>query len=167
MIVYLDMDGVLADFDRKTIELIGKRLRDFPTSQSGWDAISDYKHIYSILDPMPDAHELVNGILYYQSIHKFDVGILTAIPKLGRIPDAQVHKQQWISKYFPELLPNFNIGPHAIDKQNHCKPGDVLIDDSHLNIPQWLEKGGYGIFHENAVSSLNSLRSYLESRYGP
>ena len=41
-----------------------------------------------------------------------------------------------------------NIGPFFRDKQNWCKPGDILIDDKWTNIEQWYAKGGIAIFHE-------------------
>lgn len=164
--VYLDMDGVLADFDKKAIELVGKRLYDFPTSKEGWDAINHVPEIYSLLEPMPDADELVNGVFQLQSDYDycFNVGVLTAIPKIGRIPDAKIHKREWIRNYYPALLMDFNIGPHAVDKQKHCRPGDVLIDDSGMNIPQWNNAGGYGILHTSAVISLVKLEDYLKNK---
>lgn len=162
MIVWLDMDGVLADFDKKSIELIGKRLSDFPDSASGWAAMNTHKDIYSILEPMPDAKDLVVGIKQLTEKHGFKVGVLTAIPKFGRIPDAEIHKKKWIDKYYPHLLDNFRIGPHAVNKQEHCIPGDVLIDDSTMNIPQWNARGGFGILHTSAAQSLSILDKYLK-----
>lgn len=162
--VYLDMDGVLADFDKKTIELIGKRLRDFPTSKDGWDAINHVPEIYSLLEPMPDADELVAGVFQLQQLYRFNIGVLTAIPRIGRIPDAKIHKRNWIEIYYPKLLRDFNIGPYAVDKQKHCRKGDVLIDDSEKNIPQWNDAGGYGILHTSAEKSLAELEQYLRNK---
>jgi 5'(3')-deoxyribonucleotidase len=164
--LYLDMDGVLADFDKKSIELLGKRLKDFPDSQSGWAAMIQHQNIYDILDPMPDARDLVNGVFDIRETFDFEIAILTAIPRVGSIPDARLHKRQWILRHFPELIFNFNIGPHAKHKQFHARAGDVLIDDSELNIPQWIDKGGYGILHTSAEDSLMKLELYLKSLAG-
>jgi hypothetical protein len=166
MIIYLDMDGVLANFDSKSIELIGKPLKSFPTSLLGWMQMEKHQNIYAILDKMPDADELVDGVFALAAKHDCTVGVLTAIPWLGRIPLATQHKQEWLAEKFPQypdLLTNFNIGPHARDKQNHCKPNHVLIDDSHLNIPQWIAKGGCGILHTQAKLTLPILKTHLES----
>jgi len=110
-----------------------------------------------MLEPMCDANELVKGVFEFAIQYGYNVGVLTAIPKLGRLPDCVAHKQEWLAEHFPVLTHNFNIGPHAIDKQLHAKPGDVLIDDSHLNIPQWEAAGGIGILHRNASDSLVQL----------
>ncbi len=159
--VYLDMDGCIPDFDSKTIELIGKRLRDFPDSASGWAAMENHKDIYSLLDKMPDADELVYGVQRLSYEFNFEIGVLTAIPKIGRIPLARQHKREWLKKHYPFLLENFQIGPHAEHKQFHCVPGDVLIDDSEMNIPQWNDRGGCGILHIDAKTSLEQLNRYL------
>lgn len=158
------MDGVLADFNSKTLQLIGRSLDSFPDSKSGWDAMKDYPHIYSLLEPMPDAFELVEGCREYWSKRfpaEYQLGVLTAIPKIGRIPDAKLHKRAWIAKYFPDLLINFNIGPHAVHKQLHCRVGDVLIDDKELNIKQWNGMGGVGFFHKNAAETLHEMSKVL------
>jgi 5'(3')-deoxyribonucleotidase len=164
--VYVDMDGVIADFDKKTKELIGKSLDEFPTSAEGWAAMNNHKDIYSLLEPMPDALELIEGILDLRKIYDFRLEVLTAIPKIGRIPTAKQDKVYWIEKHFPGIFDQFNIGPNAEHKQYHCVTDDVLIDDSVQNIPQWNSKGGLGILHTRASDSLLELYGYLSGKYG-
>src|ERR1035437_3196515 len=165
MKIYLDMDGVIADFDKRAKSILGGRsLKSFATSEEGWNALGDYKYnMYLLLDPMPDAHLLVAGVFDLAKKHNSSVGVLTALPKFNRVPLSEQHKKEWLSKHFPELLQDFNTGPHAVDKQNHCKTGHVLFVDSKLTIPQWNAKGGKGILHNNAVDSLSELTQYLES----
>jgi len=159
--VYLDMDGVLADFDRFVLEKTGRLFGSYEHSQDAWNSINSHKDIYMHLEPMSDAQELVNGVFKLKEVYGFRVGVLTAIPKIGRIPDAKHHKIYWILKHFPELSRNFNIGPHAEHKQYHCRVGDVLIDDAERNIPQWNSKDGFGILHKTAEKSLEELNRYL------
>lgn len=162
--ILLDMDGVLTSFDTYVKGILGRPLRSFPTSSAGWRALGDYKNsLYLVLDPMPDAAELVEGAYALSKDYGCTLGVLTAVPKEGTVPLAEAHKREWLARYFPILLSDFNIGPHAVDKQNHCKVGDVLIDDSELNIPQWNAKGGKGILHTDAKTSLFELKTYLET----
>jgi len=161
--VYLDMDGVLADFDNKSIELIGKRLRDFPDSMSGWAAMEKHQNIYRILDRMPDSDALVCGVMMLARQCGFSVAVLSAIPKFGRMPSAKSDKKKWLAEHYPHLLHDFNIGPWAQDKYKHANPGDVLIDDSELNVPQWNDAGGFGILHIDAKTSLQKLKDYLHA----
>jgi 5'(3')-deoxyribonucleotidase len=168
MIVYLDMDGVLADFDRYMIDVFGVPFNHISKmSEDRWALISDRcQDLYSHLQPMPDAEILVDGVLKLCDSNGYSVGVLTAIPKYGRIPNAEQHKREWLLDRWPNLLYNFNIGPYAIDKQKHARPGHVLIDDSHLNIPQWNAAGGIGILHTSAADSLIKLNAHLETLHG-
>ena len=163
--IYLDMDGVLADFDSAVKNLLGKSLHDFPTSQEGWDAMEPYKEtFFSSLEPMPDAFDLVEGVTAYASMRGMNVAVLTAVPRLNRFPGVHIDKREWIRMYFPMLYNDFNIGPYAVHKQLHCYPGDVLIDDNIKNIDQWNDVGGFGIYHTSATESLALLRKHLEKQ---
>ncbi len=162
--VYLDMDGVLADFDKKVSEIFGKNLKSFSTSAEAWLAIDNHiPDIYSLLEKKEDADVLVDGVFDLQSIHNynFGIGILTGIPRLTSIPNAKRHKREWILKHYPELIFDFNIGPYSQHKQYHARAGDVLIDDNEKNIDQWAKMGGYGILHVTASNSLDVLNKYL------
>jgi hypothetical protein len=39
------------------------------------------------------------------------------------------------------------FGPYAEDKQRHCTPGDILIDDKLSNCEQWQAQGGWAIHY--------------------
>lgn len=163
--IFLDMDGVLADFDAKIVELLGVKLGSFSTSAAGWDAIAPYKHeLFSQLEPMPDAYELYDGVRELAYTNKMDVAVLTAIPKYGRMPYARIQKYEWIQDFFPEIGHRFNIGPYAEHKQLHCIPGDILIDDNLMNIEQWNSVGGFGIYHTSALDSLKQLEAILNAK---
>lgn len=165
--IYLDMDGVLANFDAEMIRTFGKHFDEIGTDAiSRWDIISNHvQDVYARLAPMPDADALVAGVCEACVRYDYTPAILTAIPKYGRIPDAVPHKKEWIRTRWPILHKNFNIGPHAVDKQNFAKPGHILIDDSHLNIPQWNAAGGFGILHTSAAQSLEQLNRFLEEQH--
>lgn len=169
MIIFLDMDGVLADFNGAMIKHFG-----VPFDQVGggdakerWRLISsELPDVYANLDTLPDADALVAAVTEVCVEYDAIPGILTAIPKYGRLPNAQKHKYEWTRVRWPHLCKNFNIGPFAVDKQKHARPGHILIDDSELNIPQWQACGGYGILHVSAENSIQQLKQYVEEKYG-
>ena len=160
--IYFDLDGVLADFDTYCVSLIGRSLNSFPDSQSGWDALGDNKlDMYLHLPIMKDAEIIVSEVFLAAKHTGYNVGVLTALPKYGRVPNAKKHKKEWLMKYFPLLLTDFNIGPWAEDKQKHCVLGDILIDDHELNISQWYSRGGVGIHHTSVNDTLDQLYRLL------
>ena len=161
--IFLDMDGVLCDFESHYMQLTGKDFHSFEHRQEGWDFIEPYKEVFfETMPTMPDTYDLVDGVEELAEQYNCTVAILTAVPKIGRIPTARIQKYNWINGYFPQFSCTFNIGPHAQHKQFHCIPGDILIDDSPKNIPQWNDVGGFGILHSSAVDSLARLKLHLE-----
>lgn len=149
--IYLDMDGVLADFNRGVTELCHMKPVDQGHSTKEetdalWNAVRKVPHFYDQLKPVPGAIEM------YQRLHKQygnKVEILTGIPKpKRRIDDAAEDKIQWAHRILsPELKVNI---VYREQKPLYCHgKEDILIDDYEKNIQEWNEKGGTGIlFHK-------------------
>lgn len=150
--IYLDMDGVLVNFDKKFQE-------HFPGVHEDDDWLWEdlYKvcpDIYLTAEPMPDMNELLKYVWMF-GYKK----ILTAIPKRWSWPKVTDHKRQWIARHIPSI-PHTEVcfGPYAEDKQYHCKGShDVLIDDKERNILQWRARGGTGILHTSAADTIKQL----------
>jgi hypothetical protein len=49
------------------------------------------------------------------------------------------------------------FGPYSKDKHQHCRPGDILIDDRSSNIEEWQAAGGIAIHHKNIDTTLQEL----------
>jgi hypothetical protein len=155
------MDQVLANFDLEIKRRFGRSFEYLgDTAQDRWDLIGTNCHeLYAHLESMPDADELVSGVLEFCSRRNLRVGVLTAIPTLLPLQEAVQHKKDWIRARYPELLPCFNIGPLSRDKQKFARLGDILIDDRPLNILQWDIAGGIGIQHFTAEQTLYKLNN--------
>ena len=63
---------------------------------------------------------------------------------------------KWVHRYFGDDV-DVRFGPFAIDKQFHCTPGAILIDDKPKNIEQWNARGGCGILHTSAKNTIDYL----------
>lgn len=118
--VYFDMDGVLADYLRKAIEL--KLPEQYLKTLPG---------IYETFEILPGAKEAVA----YAFELGFDVWALTKPPKEN--PSAATDKLRWIWRHFPEIGEQVIITP---DKGAVGKPGDFLIDDH----PHWANANNFG-----------------------
>jgi 5'(3')-deoxyribonucleotidase len=151
--IFLDMDGVVADFDTFAEELLGREIGWGDTTQDlsaeEWLRLASVDRLYYQLPLMPDATKLV---AYVKSLStRFQIGFLTAIPRRTTIPSARADKQAWVDKYFPGM--RMDIGPFSHDKHKWCSPGDILVDDRPSNIREWNAAGGIAIYHTGDVNA--------------
>tara|TARA_R110000868_G_scaffold243292_1_gene499218 strand:- start:2057 stop:2557 length:501 start_codon:yes stop_codon:yes gene_type:complete len=163
--IFLDMDGVVADFDTFASNLLGRPVgwhdskHDLTTEE--WAKLSSVDRLYYQLPLMPDATKLV---AYVKSLStRFQIGFLTAVPRRTTMPSARDDKQAWVDKYFPGM--RMDIGPYSHDKQKWCTPGDILVDDRPSNIAEWKAAGGIAIYHtgdvDGTIKELNRIISYI------
>lgn len=159
-IIYLDLDGVLADFDSSVKRHTGK----YPHEQSDdemWKSVEKDEHFYSKLDKMSGADKFYTDILAMATNHGFTVKILTAIPRKSTMPEAGPDKIKWVKKNFGNI--DVVLGPYSRDKWKHAQPGDILIDDRKSNIDEWKKKGNaIGILYKNANDALSDLKSIIK-----
>ena len=161
--IYIDMDGVVADFDSYVSALLGRPIGWGATqdlTDVEWERLASVDRLYFQMPLMPDATKL---IAYIKSLStRFHVQFLTAVPRRSTIPSAKDDKQAWVNKYFPGM--RMDIGPYSHHKQKWCKPGDILIDDRPSNIEQWTAVGGIAIYHtgdvDASIKRLNEVISY-------
>lgn len=162
--VYLDLDGVLADFDKRAMELLdGRRPRDYEDQEGAealWEKLYTHGDFFESLEPMPDAFDLLEGVMDLG----FHPTILTGIPKREGGPgavNAELGKREMVRRNFGERYRV--IACRSKDKRLHMeKPGDVLIDDWHKYMPLWKKHGGHFILHTSADDSLSKLKAYKE-----
>lgn len=144
--IYLDMDGVVADFNKFASDLLGREVHwnEKDLTPEEWNRLAAIDNMYAKLPLIKESTRLVAMAKSFQT--RFYVEFLTAIPRETTMPSAQDDKREWLMRYYPGI--KMNIGPFSRDKQNWCKPGDILVDDKWTNIEQWYAKGGIAIFHE-------------------
>lgn len=165
-VVYLDVDGVLADFEGKAFELFGNQWKP-EIDKPEWGRFQEYPNLYAILEPFPDAKRLYEGCVKLTR-NENNVKCLTALPNRARhhFPDAAKDKIEWINKHISKDLRVY-FGPFAIDKQHHAKTKqDVLIDDMQINIDQWNNIGSHGILHRSVDESLEKLEEHFYKNRG-
>jgi hypothetical protein len=145
MIIYLDMDDVVADWRTAAEEFLQLK---FPNGDQ-WARIPDEKwqelkrnsRFYKDLPLKEDASRLVDFCLQVKEQGLVeDVRFLSAIPHNNDMPWSIQDKVWWAHKHFSGI-PVF-LGPYSHDKKTHCQPGDILIDDRTSNCEEWIAAGG-------------------------
>lgn len=158
MIIYLDMDDVVADWMAHARNVAhgnwqyGQRIPD-----ADWQKIKQDQRFYLHLPVKEGAEDLIRYCNQLKCSGKVeDVKFLTALPHDYSVPYAAQDKVWWAHLHFPGI-PVF-IGPYSHDKWRHCKPGDILIDDRASNCADWRAEGG--LAHE--YRDWPSCRQWLE-----
>lgn len=149
--LYLDMDGVVADFDEYAARTLGLPPSGGVYSQEVWQQLANNSRMYRDLVKTPYADELVFQCSRIAKQAGLDLRFLTAVPKGNDVPWAFYDKVIWAQKNFPAIPVMF--GPFSKNKHSHCQPGDILIDDRTSNITEWQAAGGIGILHTGYEST--------------
>jgi len=146
MKIYLDMDGVLANFNKKYEEVFGID----PALVAKQSAESDKNfqefilgHHFVNLEYMPNAKrllEFVDGL-------DVDIEILSSSGGALHHEEVEMQKKIWLNSkliHYP-----VNIVPGGSKKALFAAPDRVLIDDTERVVNKYREVGGVAILHRD------------------
>jgi 5'(3')-deoxyribonucleotidase len=165
MIIYLDMDDVVADWRESAEDFLkvkfpnGDPYARIPDDE--WEKLKRNSRFYRHLPLKPNAHELVQFCrdAVEQGLAD-EVRFLSAIPHNNDMPFAIQDKVWWAHEHFPGIA--VFLGPYSHDKQDHCRPGDILIDDRTDNCMQWEARGGRAHIYRHWLT----CKPWLEKELG-
>jgi hypothetical protein len=146
--IYVDQDGVLADFDAHYFAIFGVQASKL-TDNVDWAAVKAAPNFYRDIPPMDDMKALWNYIVHLDPI------ILTGIPK--SITAAPKNKRDWVAYHVGKDARIVTCLSH--EKWTYCKPGDILIDDWDRYKDRWEKAGGIWITHTSAADTINQLKA--------
>jgi hypothetical protein len=155
--IYVDMDGVIANFEKRYQEKFGEH-PDTTRNRKNFGSnfvkfIEDGE--FSSLDPMPD----MNLLLQYLNSLSIPKEILSSTARPENHGLIAPQKQMWLNKHGITYLANFVPGKQH--KAKYATPNSVLIDDTPSVIEAWNKAGGIGILHTDAVSTIAMLTMYV------
>ena len=140
MKVFMDMDGVLTDFDGAVKKLnaaagLGDKATP-PQKQKMYDAIDEAgESFWSEMEWLPEGKKLWSVVKKYNPV-------LLSSP--GQFLHAVPGKKKWIDKN----LPGVTLIP-STSKYEYAERDAVLIDDMYKNIEPWRDQGGIGILFKD------------------
>ena len=166
--IYVDMDGVLADFFGEWSKSQG--VDNWKDIKDPAKAIGDIKGIDDFwlnLPVLPKAKELLGLIKQVKGKYKICTSPLADDPR------SEPHKREWVKKnlaFFPpeEVIVTHNKPQFAKQKDN---TPNILIDDYGVNINAWEEAGGIGFkykdykFNRTAKAIKNKIEDPVEENF--
>lgn len=155
--VYLDLDGVMADFDRGYLERFGCPPRDHD-DDTLWRNIDGCDDFFPSLQLVDGARQFYDWVT---KAHCLNVMILTACPRTN-YPKAARHKIDWVRNNLCREVMVLPVMGGVNKPLFMHRPGDVLIDDYRRNVKAWSEAGGVGILHRNWHDTSAALEEVLE-----
>jgi phosphoglycolate phosphatase-like HAD superfamily hydrolase len=155
--IYLDMDGVICDFDKRYEELYGynpHKVKDKNRWKENFDDFIKTRQ-FATLDLMPGAMTLLHGL----AMSGVPVEILSSSAREDVAKEISEQKEEWLKKYHIDFPRNFPPGKRY--KYKYAAPSYLIIDDTLSVIEDWKEAGGPAIHFKNVKDTMAMLKFYL------
>lgn len=158
--LYLDMDGVLADFHKA---YYSGRVRDGTWDKVRFRDMVMNGKVFEVLDLMPNAVLLLDAAENLRDQYGVNVEILTSVGTFDAVQglEAKTQKQKWLMQNNIGYKQNF-VRTKS-EKALYATENSILIDDSHGCVYPFTQAGGHGILHEDEYidNTLDTLVSVV------
>lgn len=153
--LYIDLDGVMADFNKAVLQHTGSEY----SGKDTWEILENIPNLFYNLEVLPDAYYALNFIERNFIPYEF----LTALPlPTKELYSAHIDKVRWVQRKLHSDA-QVNCVSHRSQKKYFVQNGkqDILVDDMLDNCLEWQEAGGIAIYHRNWRASIEELQKYL------
>lgn len=154
-VIYVDLDGVLADLHTYVENLLGRKI----TTQSDgnwagddeiWEELRDREEPhFDKLPLLPDAMKLWN----YVKPHHPHILTATGTPYET---NAKM-KREWVKKHLSGYKAIHTVQQSRL-KAEFAAPNHILIDDRTKSTRPWKQAGGIAILHKSAAKTIEELK---------
>jgi len=160
--IYLDMDGVLADFFAEYAKLANvKTYRDIPPAKV--DPILNSiagTDFFGTLPKFPTTDALVKLAVSYAGSYS-----ICSSPLRDDFENSEYWKRIWIKAKLNTQPQTTEITSNKAQFATNNGVPNILIDDKGSNIKAWIEAGGIGIKYQADEDSLDKVKRALDSIY--
>lgn len=154
--VFLDMDGVLSNFEKRWVDIFGESpldTRGRKIFSPKWNMFCEGGE-FENLELFPGALELVE----YLQDKNLEISILSSSGGRAHHDRVAEQKTRWLKKHslsFSEI----NIVPGRYIKKDFARADALIIDDTQDVIDSFIEAGGNAILHRDFKSTLSELNA--------
>ena len=153
--LFIDLDGVLVDFDTGVLKATGRGTGEMPPGTM-WAILARTPNFYASLGWMPDGQEL------WRAVSAYSPAVLTGLP-MGQWAEPQ--KRVWCKRELGMSVPviaglsrkKAELARLWLEENDREGKIPVLVDDSIELQERWELNGGIFIHHLSANNSINEL----------
>ena len=155
--IYLDMDGVLCNFEDMAV---GKRALDLVSRTLNWELMKSFgSEFWEELPWIREGLRLYTWLYTFCIQNKIDLCILSAVA----LEDGKIGKLNWIKN-------NIKINPLCVyfvdsgkDKKHFAEENAILIDDYSKNVSEFISAGGKAIlFNNDAKEVVDKIKKIMD-----
>ena len=165
MKLYLDMDGVIANFEKRYIELFNESpgsSRDRKQFSNNWTVFIEGKN-FETLDWWPGGPKLITYI--QNNFPPENVEILTSSRGNKYHDFVEKQKNVWIKTMNLSKKWKVNVVAGRKLKAEFATPDSILIDDTLDVIDAFNKAGGIGIHHKDVGNTIMLLNILLDKAH--
>jgi 5'(3')-deoxyribonucleotidase len=162
-VVYVDMDGVLADFFGAVAQAHGvDHWKNIKNGEVGLHQAAQKEGFFANLPKLPNADRLIGAVTQLAGSYS-----ILSSPLQSDVENSSRGKAVWLKNKLGGAQPQSVVFDH--EKYRYAQQPDetpnILIDDYPVNINLWNQHGGIGILYKDSASAeaIEKLKQVLEN----
>lgn len=151
--IYLDLDGVLVNFQKGIQEHTNDPDITFGGVQEAFKTMHGNYDFWANLEPLKGWDDI------WKTVKRYECFVLSSCSNLGE--KCKCGKIDWVKRHLNGMKEdNIIIVQDMHEKAFYANEKSILIDDMEKNIIQWVEAGGIGILYRNIEQTINEFKRY-------